>query len=132
MPIKSVKSLVDAARTEITIIPTKQVIAMMNDPDVMLVDIRDIRELDRDGRIPGAFHAPRGMLEFWVDPQSPYHKPALSTGKKMIFFCASAWRSALTVKTLQDMGVTNIFDLEGGFTAWRAAGGPIDKPEPRG
>jgi rhodanese-related sulfurtransferase len=132
MPIKSVKSLVDAARTEITIIPTKQVIAMMNDPDVMLVDIRDIRELDRDGRIPGAFHAPRGMLEFWVDPQSPYHKPALSAGKKMIFFCASAWRSALTVKTLQDMGVTNIFDLEGGFTAWRAAGGPIDKPEPRG
>ena len=132
MPIKSVKSLVDAARTEITIIPTKQVIAMINDPDVMLVDIRDIRELDRDGRIPGAFHAPRGMLEFWVDPQSPYHKPALSTGKKMIFFCASAWRSALTVKTLQDMGVTNIFDLEGGFTAWRAAGGPIDKPEPRG
>ena len=132
MPIKSVKSLVDAARTEITIIPTKQVIAMMNDPDVMLVDIRDIRELDRDGRIPGAFHAPRGMLEFCVDPQSPYHKPALSTGKKMIFFCASAWRSALTVKTLQDMGVTNIFDLEGGFTAWRAAGGPIDNPEPRG
>ena len=132
MPIKSVKSLVDAARTEITIIPTKQVIAMINDPDVMLVDIRDIRELDRDGRIPGAFHAPRGMLEFWVDPQSPYHKPALSTGKKMIFFCASAWRSALTVKTLQDMGVTNIFDLEGGFTAWRAAGGPIYNPEPRG
>jgi len=132
MPIKSVKSLVDAARMEITIIPTKQAIAMMDDPDVILIDIRDVRELEREGRIPGAFHAPRGMLEFWVDPQSPYHKPALSAGKKMVFFCASAWRSALTVKTLQDMGVENIFDLEGGFTAWRDVGGPIDKPEPRG
>jgi len=69
------------------------------------------------------------MLEFWVDPASPYHKPPLSSDKKKLFFCASAWRSALTVKTLQDMGVPNVFDLEGGFSAWRDAGGPVDKAE---
>lgn len=127
MPIKPVKEMVNQARKEITIIPTEQAIAMLGQPDVMLVDIRDVRELDREGRIPGAFHAPRGMLEFWVDPQSPYHKPVFAEGKKMVFFCASAWRSALTVKMLQDMGAENVFDLEGGFTAWRDKGGPVEK-----
>jgi rhodanese-related sulfurtransferase len=127
MAITPVKEMVAAAREQITIIPTDEAIALLGDPDVLFVDIRDVRELDREGRIPGAFHAPRGMLEFWIDPQSPYHKPALSTGKKMVFFCASAWRSALTVKALQDMGVENIFDLQGGFSAWREAGGPIDR-----
>jgi len=129
MPIKPVKDLVAEARSEITTIPTNQAIEMLNDPEVMFVDIRDVRELDREGRIPGAFHAPRGMLEFWIDPASPYHKPSLGTGQRMVFFCASAWRSALTVKTLQDMGAENIFDLQGGFSAWRDAGGPIEKPE---
>ena len=129
MAITPVKEMVAAAREQITIIPTDEAIALLGDPDVLFVDIRDVRELDREGRIPGAFHAPRGMLEFWIDPQSPYHKPALSTGKKMVFFCASAWRSALTVKALQDMGVENIFDLQGGFSAWREAGGPIDKQD---
>jgi len=127
MPIKPVKEMVNQARKEITIIPTEQAIAMLGQPDVTLVDIRDVRELDREGRIPGAFHAPRGMLEFWVDPQSPYHKPVFAEGKKMVFFCASAWRSALTVKMLQDMGAENVFDLEGGFTAWRDKGGPVEK-----
>lgn len=129
MPIKPVADLVAEARKEITIIPTGQAIGMLNDPDVLFVDIRDVRELDREGRIPGAFHAPRGMLEFWIDPQSPYYKPALGGGKKMLFFCASAWRSALTVKALQDMGAENIFDLEGGFSAWRSAGGPVEKAD---
>ncbi len=131
MAITPVKDLVAAARAHITIIPTAEAIAMRSDPDVMLVDIRDIRELEREGRIPGAVHAPRGMLEFWVDPSSPYHKPVFAQGKKMLFFCASAWRSALTVKTLQDMGVENAYDLEGGFTAWRDAGGPVEKLPPK-
>lgn len=129
MAIKPVKTLVKEAQAQITIIPTEQAIAMFGRDDVLFVDIRDVRELDREGRIPGAFHAPRGMLEFWIDPESPYHKPALATDQKKIFFCASAWRSALTVKALQDMGVKNIFDLEGGFSAWRKAGGPIDQKD---
>lgn len=127
MAIKPVKQLVNEARAEIAIIPVAEAIAMHGQDDVLLVDIRDVRELDREGRVPGAFHAPRGMLEFWVDPASPYHKPPLSDGRKKLFFCASAWRSALSVKALQDMGVENVFDVEGGFTAWRDAGGPVDK-----
>ncbi len=128
MAIKPVRQLVAEAREKISIIPTSEAITLHGHPDVLFVDIRDIRELDREGRIPGAFHAPRGMLEFWVDPSSPYHKPALAMTQKKIFFCASAWRSALTVRTLQEMGMTNIYDLEGGFKAWREAGGPVDAP----
>jgi len=129
MPIKPVKDLVAEARAEITIIPTAEAIALHGKDDVLFVDLRDVRELDREGRIPGAFHAPRGMLEFWVDPASPYHKPALATDQKKLFFCASAWRSALSVKALQDMGVENVFDVEGGFKAWREAGGPVYKKD---
>lgn len=126
MAIKPVSQLVEEARAEITIIPTTEAIAMLGREDVLFVDIRDVRELDREGRIPGAFHAPRGMLEFWVDPASPYHKPPLSDGRRKVFFCASAWRSALSVRALQDMGVENVFDLQGGFSAWKKAGGPVE------
>lgn len=126
MAIKPVSELVAEARLQINGMPIDEAIALHGRDDVLFVDIRDYRELERDGRIPSAFHAPRGMLEFWIDPASPYHKPGLSTGKKMIFFCASAWRSALAVKALQDMGVENIFDLQGGFKAWKEAGGPLD------
>ncbi|MCB1366253.1 MAG: rhodanese-like domain-containing protein [Rhodobacteraceae bacterium] len=126
MAIKPVSQLVEEARAEITIIPTAEAIAMLGREDVLFVDIRDVRELDREGRIPGAFHAPRGMLEFWVDPASPYHKPPLSDGRQKVLFCASAWRSALSVRALQDMGVENVFDLEGGFSAWKKAGGPVE------
>ncbi|MBZ0130430.1 MAG: rhodanese-like domain-containing protein [Rhodobacteraceae bacterium] len=126
MAIKPVSQLVEEARAEITIIPTAEAIAMLGRDDVLFVDIRDVRELDREGRIPGAFHAPRGMLEFWVDPASPYHKPPLSDGRRKVLFCASAWRSALSVRALQDMGVENVFDLEGGFSAWKKAGGPVE------
>ena len=127
MAIKPVKDLVADAREQINILSLSDAIALHGDPDVLFIDIRDVRELDREGRIPGAFHAPRGMLEFWFDPQSPYHKTALATDQKKIFFCASAWRSALSVKALQDMGVENVFDLEGGFKSWRDGGGPIEK-----
>ena len=92
----------------------------------VLIDIRDIRELQREGRINGAFHAPRGMLEFWADPQSPYHKDVFAQSGNLILYCASSWRSALAAKTLQDMGLTNIFDMEGGFNSWKSAGLPIE------
>jgi rhodanese-related sulfurtransferase len=88
------------------------------------VDLRDPRELEREGTIPGAFHCPRGMLEFWVDPESPYHKPIFAEPKVFVFFCASGWRSALSTKTVQEMGLADVAHVEGGFTAWRKAGGP--------
>ena len=92
----------------------------------ILIDIRDIRELEREGQIDGAFHAPRGMLEFWADPQSPYHKDVFAQASNLILFCASSWRSALAAKTLQDMGLPNIFDMDGGFNGWKSAGLPIE------
>jgi rhodanese-related sulfurtransferase len=97
--------------------------------DAILIDIRDIRELQRDGRIEGAFHAPRGMLEFWADPDSPYHKEIFATEGELVLFCASSWRSALAAKTLQDMGLSNIHDMDGGFTAWKTASLPITKDD---
>jgi rhodanese-related sulfurtransferase len=91
-----------------------------------MVDIRDPRELEREGRIPGAFHATRGMLEFWIDPASPYHKPIFAEKKRFIFFCAMGWRSSLAAQTAQEMGIENAADLIGGFNAWREAGGAVE------
>jgi rhodanese-related sulfurtransferase len=91
--------------------------------------VRDIRELEKEGRIPGAVHAPRGMLEFWVDPASPYHRPVFATDATLVLVCAMSWRSALAAKALQDMGVENVADLDGGFDAWRAAGAPVERRE---
>jgi rhodanese-related sulfurtransferase len=93
--------------------------------DVQFIDIRDVRELEREGVIPGAFHAPRGMLEFWVDPASPYHKPVFGQDKQLVLFCAMGWRSALATQTLQDMGVEKVAHIDGGFTAWKGAGAPV-------
>ena len=126
MAMKSVGDMVKAAKAEIETMPPEEAMKRMNDDDFLLVDIRDPRELAREGRIPGAFHAPRGMLEFWVEPTSPYYKPIFGEGKKYVFFCAGAARSALSVKTLQDMGMENIAELGGGFGGWREAGGPIE------
>ena len=96
----------------------------------MLVDIRDIRELQREGKVPGAFHCPRGMLEFWMDPQSPYHKPIFADDKKFVFFCAGGLRSALAAQTAQYMGLKPVAHIKGGFGAWKKAGGPVDTAEP--
>jgi rhodanese-related sulfurtransferase len=97
--------------------------------DVQFVDLRDVRELERDGIIPGAFHAPRGMLEFWACPESTYHKPVFAEGRHLLLFCAAGWRSALATQTLQDMGVPKVAHIDGGFGAWKARGGPVaDKP----
>ncbi|HLL27268.1 MAG TPA: rhodanese-like domain-containing protein [Xanthobacteraceae bacterium] len=121
----SVESLVEDAYREIETIPAAEAIAMHGRDDVVFVDIRDIRELQRDGRIPGAFHCPRGMLEFWIDPQSPYHKPVFADEKKFIFFCAGAKRSALATQIAQKMGLSPVAHLAGGFGAWKKAGGPV-------
>ncbi|KPA21168.1 Thiosulfate sulfurtransferase GlpE [Shimia sp. SK013] len=126
MTITPVKTLVAQAKDQITSLSQDAAEEMVADGKALFVDIRDPRELAREGRIEGAFHAPRGMLEFWFDPESPYHKPALATDKTLILFCASAWRSALSVKTLQDMGATNVAEMEGGFATWKKRGAPVD------
>lgn len=124
--------MVEQARARIEQIETADLISMVNDPDVVIVDIRDIRERQRTGFIPGSVHAPRGMIEFWVDPDSPYHKEVFAQpGKKYVFHCASGWRSALTVATLQDMGF-DAAHLREGFGAWARAGGPVEEAEKKG
>ena len=126
MPLtKTIKMLVAEAKAETTAILPAAAKAKADAGNATLIDIRDIRELDREGRIDGAFHAPRGMLEFWADPESPYHKEIFATDGDLILFCASSWRSALAAKTLQDMGMTNILDMDGGFSAWKAANLPV-------
>jgi rhodanese-related sulfurtransferase len=123
---KTVMEMVAEANQEIETISAKEAIAHKDDPNLVLVDLRDIRELNRDGRIPGAFHAPRGMLEFWVDPASPYYKEVFGSGKKFAFFCAGGMRSALAAQTVQRMGLEPVCHIGGGFRAWKEAGGPIE------
>lgn len=122
---KGYKTLVDEAMAQVKTYTVQQAQAKLADPDVQFVDVRDVRELEREGIIPGAFSAPRGMIEFWIDPDSPYFKPVFGEGKEFIFFCAAGWRSALTTKTVQDMGLTRVAHIEGGFTAWKASGAPV-------
>ena len=122
-----VKQLVADANEKIECLSAEEVIALMDDPDVEIVDIRDVRELQRDGRIPGSIHAPRGMLEFWVDPDSPYHKEKFATGKKFIFHCASGWRSALATLAVQEMGMQPVAHIKTGFGGWKEAGGPVEE-----
>ena len=118
--------MVEDARARIKEVETKDLIAMVDDPDVVIVDIRDIRERQRTGAIPGSVHAPRGMIEFWVDPESPYHKDVFAQpGKKYVFHCASGWRSALTVATLNNMGF-EAAHLREGFSTWEDQGGPVE------
>jgi len=126
MPITPVKTLVAEAKEQIETLPQTEVETLLASNEIVLLDIRDIRELKRDGRIPGAIHAPRGMLEFWIDPESPYHKPDFATDKKLVLFCASAWRSALAVKNLQDIGVENIAEMADGFSAWKSRGAAVE------
>ena len=123
---KGVMEMVAEANLEIETISAKDAIAHKDDLNLVLVDLRDIRELTRDGRIPGAFHAPRGMLEFWVDPGSPYFKEIFGSGKKFAFFCAGGMRSALAAQTVQRMGLEPVCHIEGGFRAWKEAGGPVE------
>ena len=125
----SYKTLVEAAEKEIETLPVEQAVKLAGRDDTVLVDIRDPRELQRDGKVPGAFHCPRGMLEFWIDPTSPYHKPVFAQDKKFVFFCAGGLRSALAAQTAQHMGLKPVAHVQGGFGAWKKAGGPVEAPE---
>jgi rhodanese-related sulfurtransferase len=121
------KALVDEANAKIETVPAAEAIGMHGRDDVVLVDLRDPRELERQGKVPGAFHCPRGMLEFWIDPESPYHKPVFAQDKTFLFFCAGGMRSALSAATAKDMGLAPVAHIAGGFAAWREAGGPVER-----
>jgi rhodanese-related sulfurtransferase len=133
MPItKGFRQLVDEAMEEVKTYSVADVQARLADPAVQIVDIRDPRELERGGTVTGALHAPRGMLEFWVDPASPYFKPVFADeGREFILFCGAGWRSALATKTLQDMGMRNVAHIDGGFAAWVKEGAPTETLEAR-
>ena len=122
-------ALVEAAKSELTEYTVEETLALKDDPNVVLVDIRDPRELEREGRIEGAFHCPRGMLEFWIDPATPYHKPLFAEDKQFVFFCAGGLRSALAAKVAQDMGLKPVAHMLGGFGAWKKAGAPLAPPK---
>jgi rhodanese-related sulfurtransferase len=129
--VKGYKALLEEANVAIETLSVEQAIAAHGSEngaqDVVFVDLRDPRELEREGRLPGAFHCPRGMLEFWIDPESPYAKPVFQVDKRFVFFCAGGWRSALAAKTAQDMGLKPVAHIEGGFGAWKKAGGPVEQ-----
>ena len=122
---KGYKAMLAQANAEITTLSVADATARHGDASVVFVDLRDPRELEREGLIPGSFHAPRGMLEFWIDPESPYHKPIFAEDKTFIFYCAGGWRSALAAKLAQDMGLPNVAHVEGGFGAWKKDGSPV-------
>ena len=132
MPItKGFRALVDEAMAEVKTYSVEDVAARLNDPNVQIIDIRDVRELT-GGTVVGAFHAPRGMLEFWVDPASPYFKPLFADeSKEFILFCGAGWRSALAAKTLQDMGMSNVAHIDGGYAEWLKQGAPTETLEER-
>lgn len=124
---KGCQQLVDEAMAQVKTYSVEEAKAKLADPSVQFIDVRDIRELEREGVIPGAYHAPRGMIEFWVDPDSPYFKPVFGEKKEFVFFCAAGWRSALTTKSVQDMGLEPVAHIEGGFGAWKQQGGTVEE-----
>ena len=128
---KTVQQMVDEANAAVETLPLAEAMKVHGASDVTFIDIRDPRELWRDGTIPGAINVTRGMLEMWIAPKSPYAKEFFQTGNKFVFFCAGAWRSALATKTAKDMGLMPVAHLEGGLSAWKKAGGPVEKVEPK-
>lgn len=125
------KKLIEEARAEIKNLEVAEAIALYGEKNTVFVDIRDVRELEREGMIPNSFSAPRGMLEFWFDPQSPYHKEIFSSGKQLVFYCASGWRSALATQTAQKMGLENVCHIDGGLAAWKKADGEVVRGKPK-
>ncbi|WP_295845072.1 rhodanese-like domain-containing protein [Tardiphaga sp.] len=128
---RGIKAMIDEANALIETMDARAVMDAAARGDVVIVDIRDPREIERDGRIPGTFSCTRGMLEFWIDPESPYAKPVFQEDKKFIFYCAGGMRSALAAKTAHEMGLAPVAHMAGGFAAWREAGGAVEKVEPR-
>ena len=125
------KALLEAAEAEIETLTAAQAATLLGDENVQFVDIRDVRELQREGKVPGAFHATRGMLEFWIDPDSPYYKDIFGSGKRFVFYCQSGWRSALATQTVQRMGLENVCHIGGGFRSWADAGQEVETVEKR-
>lgn len=128
---KGYRQLVAEAEKEIETLGVEDALKLHGSADVVFVDLRDVRELAREGFIPGAFHCPRGMLEFWIDPECIYYKDIFASGKKFLFYCNLGWRSALAAQVSQQMGLTPVAHIGGGFTAWRQAGGPVERREAR-
>ena len=128
---KTAQQMVDEALALVRTCTLAEALALHGREDVQFIDLRDIRELERDGTIPGAYNTPRGMLEFWADPESPYHKPVFAQGKQLLLFCAAGWRSALATRTLQEMGFDNVAHMDGGFKAWKEGGGPVAPLPPK-
>lgn len=124
---KGVKALLAEANEVVRTVALEEAKALYDNNDHVFVDLRDFRELKREGKIPGAFSCPRGMLEFWIDPESPYHKEVFNQDKTYVFYCASAWRSALSAKVAMEMGLSPVVHLKGGFSAWKKANGPIEE-----
>ena len=124
---KGYKQLLEEANSEIQTISVEKAMSLHNHASYEFIDLRDFREIQRAGKIPGAFSCPRGMLEFWIDPESPYHKKIFSDSKHFIFYCASAWRSALATKAAKDMGMASVSHIEGGFSNWKKSGGKIEQ-----
>jgi rhodanese-related sulfurtransferase len=124
-----IKTLLADANDIVTTIPLGEAMQLVDSADHVLIDLRDIREVKRAGKIPGAFSCPRGMLEFWIDPDSPYHKDIFNQDKTYVFYCASAWRSALSAKIAMEMGLNPVAHIEGGFSAWAKAGGRVEEIE---
>jgi len=121
------KQLVAQAEARIESLSAAEAIALADAPDVVFVDLRDVRELKREGRIPNAFHCPRGLLEFWIDPECQYHKPVFAEDKHFVFYCNLGWRSALAADIAQQMGLKKVCHIDGGFEAWKAAGGAVEE-----
>lgn len=124
--------MLESAEERILGLSPKDAASLAEREDVTFVDIRDPRERAREGGVPGAFHCTRGMLEFWIDPESPYHRPIFAEDRTFVFFCASGWRSVLAADTAQSMGLKPVAHVAGGFSAWKAAGLPVEPPEPKG
>lgn len=127
--IRSVEDIVAEASKNIRTLSVEEAKTMLGREDVQFIDVRDVRELAETGRIPGARHVPRGLLEFWIDPASPYHKPFFAEDKTFVFYCTLDWRSALCTKAAQDMGLAPVANLGGGLRAWQEAGGPMEAPK---
>lgn len=132
MARRGYRELVDGAEAAVETLSVGEAAALLDRDDVQFVDVRDRRELEREGRMPGALHAPRGTLEFWIDPDSPYHRPEFGEDRRFVFYCASGWRSALATATRAQMGLDPVAHLGGGFTAWRDAGAPVEDVARRG
>ncbi len=128
---KGIAQLCAEAEAAIETWPVDKAMEHLEDDAVVFVDVRDVRELWREGTIPDALHVPRGMLEFWVDPESPYARDVFQSGKRFVLFCNMGWRSALAAKAVRDMGLAPVCHIGGGFTAWREAGGPIETRAPK-